>query len=428
MLPARYVAVWLIAAAVLPGCKSGQTAPAPTAPAPTSPRPAPAEPRANAAPPPAAVAVAPASPTTTRAADEVVARVGDQVVTLDELQGPLIQAYGLNILLNLVQLEMTAQEAAGKGISISDADVTAEREATLRKMFPDAEVADYPQLFEQFLAQQRISPAEFDIVIRTNALLRAIARPMVDDKITDEHLEEAYRTLYGEKAKVRHIQMANMQEIQEAKRRVDGGEPFEKVAREMSRNERTRAVGGELPAFTRATTSVPQSLRDAAFSLKVGEVSDAVLADDAYHLLKLDAVVEPKAVKFEDVKESIRQDLRERAEDATIRDLRNSLGQKALASMVIEDPELRRQFDERRQRQEAEVRGRKAVMEQIDRERRQLAEEQMRAATQPATAPSTDLPAPKPVEPSAQPQPDRPPATMSGEPAAPPASPDQPLP
>src|SRR5437762_1789167 len=49
----------------------------------------------------------PAPPTTKPAV--VIARAGDAKVTLDQLERPLIEGYGLNILLNLVQLELVRQ-------------------------------------------------------------------------------------------------------------------------------------------------------------------------------------------------------------------------------------------------------------------------------------------------------------------------------
>src|SRR6185503_18107740 len=117
----------------------------------------------------------------------------------------------------------------------------------LRKQMQD----DNERAFQQFLDNQHKSEAEFNIVIETNAILRKIAEPMLKDKITDDNLREAFGALYGETAECRHIQCATLQEIQQARQRLNSGESFEKVAREMSRNEATRATGGKLPPFSR---------------------------------------------------------------------------------------------------------------------------------------------------------------------------------
>jgi parvulin-like peptidyl-prolyl isomerase len=253
-------------------------------------------------------------------------------------------------------------------------------------MFVGADQADHAQLFEQFLEQQRITRPEFDIVMRINANLRKVAEPLLAGKINDEALQEAFRALYGEKVKVRHIQAANLQEIQEARRRLEK-EPFENVARELSRNARTKASGGELPEFSRATGGLPDAFKDAAFALKEGDVSDPIMADGAYHLIKLEKRIAPTAVKFEDVKESIRSDLHERAIQATVRDLRVQIGRQALEQLKIEVPALQRQFDERREKQKKEQEGQltdeSAIRRQWERERKQATQ----GTTQPAEEP-----------------------------------------
>jgi parvulin-like peptidyl-prolyl isomerase len=314
---------------------------------------------------------------------DVAATVDGRPITMERLTAPLIEAYGLNVLLNLVRLELAQQAAEEARVTVSEDDVAAERDRTLAKMFQDAEKADYDKLFEQFLTQQRISRTEFDIVLRTNAHLRKVAEPLLAGKITDQSLEEAFRTLYGEKVRVRHIQGSNLQEIGEAKRRLDEGQPFEQVARQLSRNARTRAAGGELPEFTRATPTLPEAFKNAAFSMKEGEVSDAIMADGAYHLIKVEQKIQPKAVKFEDVKESIRQDLTERATQAVVNDLRQQNDKKALATIKIMHPELQRQFDQRKQQQEAAIREQDEIRKQWEKERRGGAD--AGAATQPAT-------------------------------------------
>ncbi len=324
--------------------------------------------------------------------ETVVARVGDRAVTMRELNGPLVDAYGLNILLNLLQLELAQKQAEEAKVSATDADVTAERDVTLKKMFADAENADYDELFEQFLGQQRITRPEFDIVMRINANLRKVAEPMLAGKITDEALQEAFRALYGEKVKVRHIQAANLQEIQEARARLEK-EPFEKVARDLSRNPRTKTAGGDLPEFSRAMTGLPEAFKDAAFALKEGAVSDPIMADGAYHLIKLEKRIAPTAVKFENVKESIRADLHERAIQATIRELRNQIGTTALEQMKIENPELQRQFEARREKnkEEGELTKESDIRKQWDRERKRT--------TQPTSQPD-DPTVVEPLDPS----------------------------
>ena len=46
-----------------------------------------------------------ASPPTPQVADPVIARINAQPITFSQIQQPLLEGYGLNILLNFVQLD-----------------------------------------------------------------------------------------------------------------------------------------------------------------------------------------------------------------------------------------------------------------------------------------------------------------------------------
>ena len=337
----------------------------------------------------------------------VVAQVGGATVTLDQLQRPLIRAYGLNILLNLVQLEVAKENATKAGVKVTPEDVARETEITITRMFEQSNEklvdkvsaarakgdekrakeieeqikTDNAQAFEQFLQNQRLTRAEFDIVTETNAYLRKIAEPMIAGKISEDNLKEAFRSLYGENVKVRHIECSNLQEINEAKQRLDQGESFAKVAREMSRNRGTAPLGGELPPFSINTQGLPQAFKDAAFALKKeGEISDVVQAEGGFHLIQLVQRIAPKAVKFEDVRESLSRDLNARAVDATVKQLRQQLANDAVKNLVINDPELKKQWQEKLEKRDATIKDREQIRKQMQLERE-------RNATQPTTLP-----------------------------------------
>jgi parvulin-like peptidyl-prolyl isomerase len=334
-------------------------------------------------------ALAPAAPLPN---DQVLARVDDIAITVGQLQGPLLDAYGLNVLLNQVQLELAKQVAANAKVTVTQADIDRERKMTLDRMFKDAPKEDHDNLFEQFLQQQRSSHAEFDIVMGVNAHLRKVAEPLLAGKISEENLKEAFNTMYGEKVQVRHIQGSNLQEIQEARRRVAGGESFAAVAREVSRNQRTAALGGLLPEFSRGTTDLPQSLKDAAFALKEGEMSDPVEAKGAYHLLMLEKRIPPKVFKFEDVKDSIREDLSERAVQETVKQLRQQLVQQAREKLKIEHPGLKAQFEKMTTKhEESQVKDAESFRERLRRERERRGLPEKGAATKPTLEAAPDV-------------------------------------
>ena len=341
-----------------------------------------------------------------------VAAIGSVKVTMEQLQRPLIEGYGLNVLLNLVQLEIVKESAGRAGVKVTPTDVAQEREQTIERMFKESnekltdkmialraknqnaeadEVAaqirkDNEQAFEQFLQNQHLSRAEFDIVTETNTYLRKIAEPMLIGKITDENLQAAFNALYGETVECRHIQCANSLEIREAKARLEKGEPFAKVAREMSRNAGTGPLGGKLPAFSRETQGLPQLFKDAAFALKEGQLSETVEAEGGFHLILLEKRNPPKVVKFEDVKETLRVDLQDKAVQATVKQLRGQLADQAIGGgLVINDPVLKKQWQDKLDKRQAKIKDQAEMRKQWEAERE-------RAATQPSSQPNLPPP------------------------------------
>lgn len=346
----------------------------------------------------------------------VVARIAGRSITEEQLRKPLVEAYGLNLLVNLVELELANREAARAGVVVTDADVAAERQSTIDRAFAQSNVQrldaveqaratdpakadamlaelrkDNESALGQHLAQQGASRPQFEIVIRTNAALRKIAEPQVEAALTDERLTESFRIQYGEKVLVRHVQTNSLTDMNAVRRRLAAGEAFEKVAVEMSTNNVTGPLGGEVQPFTRNNEAFPQTFRDAAFALKPGEVSEVVSAAGAFHLIKLEQRIDPKAVKFEDVKEALRVDLRERLLLTAVRDARQQIKREALTGLTIEDPVLKKQFNEQIEKEQAQLRDRDEVREELNRQRQAVEAQQATeaaAATRPTTTPT----------------------------------------
>ena len=82
-----------------------------------------------------------------------------------------------------------------------------------------------------------------------------------------------------------HILLTTQQAADDARARIEGGEDFGAVAREVSTDTGTAPNGGDLGWFTREEM-VP-AFADAAFSLPVGEVSQPVASEFGWHLIKV---------------------------------------------------------------------------------------------------------------------------------------------
>ena len=196
-------------------------------------------------------------------------------VTIDreELATPLIETYGLNLLMLRIQLVVARHDAEAAKVSVTPEDVANERATTIKNLFSNAEPKDYAQLLPQFLQQQNMSMAQFDIVVETNAILRKIAQPLCAGKVSDANIKQAFDLQYGAKVQIRDIKVSRLLDAQKAKDLLAQGVSFEKVAKEMSIDPQTRDLGGLWPPFTSANTDIKDAFKEQAFALKEGDVS-----------------------------------------------------------------------------------------------------------------------------------------------------------
>ncbi|MFT3787304.1 MAG: peptidylprolyl isomerase [Tepidisphaeraceae bacterium] len=326
---------------------------------------------------------------------KAAANVDTSVVTEQELDAALRQSFGLEVLMKLLELRMAEDAAKAAGVSITQADLDREREITIANAFPNEDKDHYDQLLKQLLTQQKVSQADFDRLMRTNALLRAVIQPTIAKVITEDDLKKQFNADYGERVRVRHIALQNPQEVVEAKRRLAAGETFEKVAREMSASPRTARMGGELPPFSR-NSDVGKAFTEAAFALEVDQVSEAVQQDGVYHLIKLEERIPPRGFRFEDYRDSVREKLILNLGTEKMIQLRQQLGRRAVEAVNITDEPLRKEFERRRADAQAASVDKTKVLDSLRQPTTAKATQpaipaavQSTAPTAPTTAPAT---------------------------------------
>jgi len=277
--------------------------------------------------------------------NDTVAEVNGHPISRKQLIDLLIRSRGADVLQQLIAYETAEANAADRGITITAADVAFERRLAAERIWNplgpftsaslDTKSAD--RLLDTVIAEKRISPAEFNLVLRRNAYLRRIIEH--EKPFTELDYQAEYDRAYGERVRVRHIQLATTAEVARIQERLDAGESFEDLARKYSANQASAKNGGLLEPFARSEDRIPEIFRQTAFALKPGTVSGAVHAGDWYQLIRVEERLPAEHPKMDDVKGELTRRLRERLSDQAM----YALYEKLVGEATIEvfDPLLR---------------------------------------------------------------------------------------
>ena len=242
----------------------------------------------------------------------LMAYVNGQPVAMDALLDLLVQGYGLTASQQVIATELVRQEAAKENITVTDDETAQMTDRTLQEMFPSVSEADQRQrLLEQLLVRNHVSRRQWDLTMRRNVMLDKLVQPAI--QITDEILREELANQYGRRVVVRHIETASLTDAQNLLRELrDNKADFAALAQKHSLNA-TGKTGGLLPPVTENSAGIPPVIRDVALKMKtIGEISDPIQAGTAFHILKLEEIQEPQNVTFEEVKDKLARDYRQR--------------------------------------------------------------------------------------------------------------------
>ena len=189
--------------------------------------------------------------------------------------------------------------------------------------------------------RRALRDAYYDKSVR-NAVPDEEAKKIFDAKIAGMKPEEEIHA--------RHILVATEAEAKEVKERLLKGEDFATVAKEKSKDP--SAEGGDLGFFGRGQMLKP--FEDAAFALKVGEVSDPVQTQFGWHIIKVEEKRTRPLPTFDQVKDTIISQLTAQKAKDTLKQLHDA------AKIEIIDPEIKKSM------QDAAVRGETTPEEEPD--------------------------------------------------------------
>ncbi|MEE8603257.1 peptidylprolyl isomerase [Euzebya tangerina] len=188
----------------------------------------------------------------------------------------------------ITQDAMTAA-AAEEGIEITDAQVDEQVDEIIETGFEGEQ-----SQFEEALEESGQSLEQVRVQFRTALYAEAIVGEPAE--VTDEDLQQFYDANFTAPL-VSHLLVQTEEGAEAALARIDDGESFADVARDVSLDEQSAIQGGRLGPLEPGGFVEP--FEEAAMALEFGEVSDPVQTDFGWHVITTEPPPELDAVEDE---------------------------------------------------------------------------------------------------------------------------------
>lgn len=253
---------------------------------------------------------------TTADFDREVGRYEQQMAMMGQPVSPeqLKEIKG-KVLDGMIDRELLFQESKKEGIKVDKAEVD-QRISALKQKFPKEEE------FKQTLERLGLTEAS----LRTQFEQELAVKALVDKKfggkvtVTEQDMKKFYNDnpdyfKTQERVRASHIlakvdagandadKKKARQKIEDVQKKVKKGEDFGALAKQYS-DCPSSAKGGDLDYFQRGQMVKP--FEDAAFAMKVGDVSNIVETQFGYHLIKLTDKQGAGKVSFDEAKDKIK--------------------------------------------------------------------------------------------------------------------------
>lgn len=211
---------------------------------------------------------------------------------------PNLQA---SVLTTLMRTEILRKAAEERGVDVTDEQRSEERAAVVEQVGGE-------EALDDVLADANITDEELQSTLTDQAIQSQIIDQLAGE-VTGEQVQAAYdedpQGQYGDKVEVRHILTETKKQANEALARIEGGEQFSEVAKDVSTDPASAENGGDLGPVSKGMTVEP--FEKAAFGAKVGELVGPVKTDFGFHVIEVTGEV--PATELSEVEGDIRTQL-----------------------------------------------------------------------------------------------------------------------
>lgn len=136
----------------------------------------------------------------------------------------------------------------------------------------EEQAEQYGDTFESQLEAAGFTVDSFKESIRQNLVVEAGLKDHID--LTDDDLKAAWDSYHPE-VEAQIIRLDSEDDAKDVKKEADDGKDFAELAKDKSTDTATKDDGGTIK-FDSRSTEVPDEVKEAAFKLKDGEISDVI--------------------------------------------------------------------------------------------------------------------------------------------------------
>lgn len=246
----------------------------------------------------------------------------------------------------MIDQELIFQEAKKQNLLASDKEVDDTIAEVKQNFSSEAE-------FQMVLKRQGFTEKNYRDMVKRVATMRKfievkikpLAKPVTEKDVTEFY--EAHKSGFvdRERVRARHILIkvapnASAQQKAEAKNRIQSilreikpdGSNFAELAKKYSQCPSAQQ-GGELGYFARGQMVKP--FEDAAFSLRVGQVSGIVETDFGYHIILVEDKRPERQLTLEEVSDQIREGLSDEALDEALAEWLKPIRKKSSIKVLL---------------------------------------------------------------------------------------------
>ena len=212
----------------------------------------------------------------------VVAQLGEEGLEqpFDNLGRTTGEVIREDILDNLITNQVVIN--AAKDVDLGDLDGKAQEQIDLEKEYTGEEQ------FKATLESLGVTEEQYKRILKDNLTITEYRdKKMGEYEVTDEEIQSFYdeNKDYLNEVEARHILVETEEEANNVLKRLEAGEDFAALAKELSKDPGSAIQGGNLGYFSQGT--MVEDFDNFAFSGNVGDISEPIESEHGFHIIEI---------------------------------------------------------------------------------------------------------------------------------------------